>query len=254
MNGTQKLILFFGGTGQLFWQMLRQIRKGPFEWNAMFYQVYTIGISSFPVVIVTSVSIGMVMALQFGISLEKFGGTLYIPKIVSLSVIKEFGPVFTSIMIAARMGSGMTSEIGSMVVTEQIAAMQALGTSPIKKIVVPRVLGCLIALPLLCVAANTLGVLGGMTVGVIDLGLDPMFYMQKIFETIKVSDYLSGFGKTFFFALMISLFACYYGLNVSVGTKEVGFATTKSVVTSCIAIMIGDYFLTKLFWLIQVWS
>ncbi|MBC86959.1 MAG: ABC transporter permease [Bdellovibrionaceae bacterium] len=253
MTLTYRFISLIGGSSLLFKETVRQIFRGKYEWNATFYQIYAVGVASFPVVMVTTMSIGMVMALQFGIGLAKFGGSLYIPKIVSLSVIKEFGPVFASIMVAARVGSGMTSEIGSMVVTEQVNAIQALGTSPIKKIVVPRVVGLFIALPVLCVAANILGVLGGFIVGVHDLGLDPMFYYQKIFETLKVSDYLSGFGKTFFFALMISVFACYYGLNVKVGTKEVGYATTKSVVTSCIAIMIGDYFLTKLFWLFEVW-
>ncbi len=254
MNLLNQLINLIGGASILFKEVIRQIFRGKYEWNATFYQIYAVGIASFPVVMITTTSIGMVMALQFGIGLSKFGGTLYIPKIVTVSVIKELGPVFASIMVAARVGSGMTSEIGSMVVTEQISAIQALGTSPIKKIVVPRVVGCFIALPILCVMANILGILGGLIVGVHDLGLDPLFYYQKIFETVKVADYLSGFGKTFFFAIIVSVFACYYGLNVKIGTKEVGFATTKSVVTSCIAIMIGDYFLTKLFWLFQLWA
>lgn len=246
-------VTFFGQNTVLFQEFLKELFRGQIDWKAVFHQVAYIGSKSLPVVLITSASIGMVMALQFGISLEKFGGTLYVPKIVSLSVIKEFGPVFTSIIIAARVGSGMTSEIGSMVVTDQVNAIRALGTSPIRKIVLPRILGCFIALPLLAVIANFVGVVGGMIVGVVDLGLDPYFYVQKIYDTLKVSDYFSGVGKTFFFAIFISLFACHYGLNVKVGTKEVGYATTKSVVTSCVAIMIGDYFLSKLFWVLTIW-
>lgn len=246
-----RTFFFFGQNGILFKEFVKELFSANPDWKAVWNQVTYVGSKSLPVVIVTSASIGMVMALQFGISLEKFGGTLYVPKIVSLSVIKEFGPVFTSIIVAARVGSGMTSEIGSMVVTDQVNAIRALGTSPVRKIVLPRILGCVIALPLLAVIANFVGVTGGLIVGVVDLGLDGNFYAQKIFETLKVYDYFSGVGKTFFFAIFISLFACHYGLNVKVGTKEVGFATTKSVVTSCVAIMIGDYFLSKMFWVLS---
>jgi phospholipid/cholesterol/gamma-HCH transport system permease protein len=195
----------------------------------------------------------MVMALQFGIGLEKFGGELYVPNIVSVSIIRELGPVFASLMLAARVGAGITSEIGSMKVSQQIDAIRALGTSPIKKIVFPRVLACLISVPLVCVVANSVGVLGGLVVGTIDLGIEPNFYFNKIISTIKFSDYISGLGKTVFFALFISIPACYYGLRAKGGTQGVGQATTKSVVTSSIFIVVGDFFLTKLFYLIERW-
>ncbi|MCB0384629.1 MAG: ABC transporter permease, partial [Bdellovibrionales bacterium] len=111
----------------------------------------------------------------------------------------------------------------------------------------------LVAVPMICVVANTVGVLGGLLVGAIDLGLDPHFYFQKVVSTIKIADYVSGLGKTFFFALFISIPACYYGLSVRGGTQGVGQATTKSVVTASILIMVGDFFLTKLFFLIERW-
>jgi phospholipid/cholesterol/gamma-HCH transport system permease protein len=156
-------------------------------------------------------------------------------------------------MLAARVGAGITSEIGSMKVSQQIDAIRALGTSPIKKIVFPRVLACLISVPLVCVVANSVGVLGGLVVGTIDLGIEPNFYFNKIISTIKFSDYISGLGKTVFFALFISIPACYYGLRAKGGTQGVGQATTKSVVTSSIFIVVGDFFLTKLFYLIERW-
>ncbi len=243
----------FGGAALLFYQSFHETFRKPFYFRLMLDQIYQVGITSLPLVIVTALSTGMVMALQFGLGLEKFGGKLYVPKIVSLSIVREMGPVFTSLMLAARVGAGITSEVGSMTVTQQIDAIRALGTSPLKRIVIPRVLACLITLPLLCSIANAIGIYGGMYVGAHDLGLDKEFYIQKVYQTITLTDYLSGWGKTFFFAMFISITACYFGLTVKGGTKGVGVATTKSVVTSSIFILVGDYFLTKLFWVIEQW-
>ena len=248
-----RFLKFVSALAHLTHQVFKGIFKSRIEFDLLVDQIFQIGIKSLPLIFVTTASIGMVMALQFGISLEKFGGKIYVPKVVSLSIIRELGPVFASMMLAARVGSGMTSEIGSMVVTEQISAIRALGTSPIQKIVIPRVLGCFIALPILCVLANLFGVVGGMVVGVNDLGLDLGFYLQKASQTIGMSDYISGISKSFFFSFFISIPACYYGLNIKGGTKGVGLSTTKSVVTACVLIMIGDYFLTKLFWVFETW-
>ncbi len=253
MNRDISIIQLLGGTAQLGWLTFRELFRPPFYPKLLCDQIFRIGIQSLPLVFITAASTGMVMALQFGLGLEKFGGKLYVPKIVSLSIVRELGPVFTCLMLAARVGAGITSELGSMTVTQQIDAIRALGTSPIKKIVIPRVLACLIAIPILVVFANAIGILGGLIVGMNDLGLDPLFYAQKIFETIILSDYFSGMIKTPVFALFIALIACYFGLNVTGGTQGVGSATTRSVVTSSIFILIGDYFLTKLFWMVYAW-
>lgn len=248
-----EILMLLGGAALLTSQVFNELRRRPLYLRLIIEQVYQIGIRSIPLVLVTAASTGMVMALQFGLGLEKFGGKLYVPKIVSLSIVREMGPVFTSLMLAARVGAGITSEIGSMAVTQQIDAIRALGTSPIKKIVIPRVLATMVALPLLCALSNALGIYGGMIVGVHELGLDSEFYMQKVYSTISIADYMSGFGKTFFFAFFISVVACYFGLTVRGGTQGVGMATTKSVVTSSILILVGDYFLTKLFWVLEQW-
>lgn len=242
-----------GGTGILTATAFREVFKPPFYMRLLLEQIFQIGVRSIPLVLVTAGSTGMVMALQFGLGLEKFGGKMYVPKIVSLSIVREMGPVFTSIMLAARVGAGITSEIGSMKVTQQIDAIRALGTSPLKTIVIPRILATLISLPLLVAIANGLGIYGGLIVGTSELGLDPEFYMQKVFQTITIADYMAGFGKTFFFAFMIAIVACYFGLSVKGGTQGVGLATTRSVVTSSICILVGDYFLTKIFWVIEQW-
>lgn len=242
-----------GGTAVLAKQVLTDLFRPPYYLRLLVEQLYFIGLKSLPLLLVTTLSTGMVMALQFGMGLEKFGGKMYVPKIVSLSIIRELGPVFSSLMLAARVGAGITSEIGSMTVTQQIDAIRALGTSPIKKIVIPRVVATFISLPLLVSLSSIVGIAGGLIVGANDLGLDPQFYMQKVFATITVTDYLSGLLKTFFFAIFISVPACYFGLTVRGGTKGVGMATTRSVVTSSILILVGDYFLTKFFWIIEQW-
>jgi len=251
---TQDLLNFVGGNAILTQQITREILKRPIYFELWLTQIQSVGVKSLPLIIVVAISVGMVMALQFGIGLEKFGGKLYIPKLVSVSIIRELGPVFASLMFAARVGAGITSEVASMVVTQQIDAIRALGTSPIKKIVIPRVVACLIALPILSVFANTIGVLGGLLVGSFDLGLDPGFYFQKIRESVNLADYFSGIGKTFFFAFFVAVPSCYYGLNVKNGTRGVGIATTKAVVAASILILIGDYFLTKFFWIFETWK
>lgn len=244
---------FWGGLGILTGQVVRETFKGKIYWKLVIEQIYQVGYRSTPLILVTSGSIGMVMALQFGLGLEKFGGKLYVPKLVAATILREIGPMFTSLMFAARIGAGIASEIGSMTVTQQIDAIRALGTSPIKKIVIPRVLACLIALPALVAFANIVGNLGSLVVGATELKLDPNFYYLKIMSTASLDDYLSGFAKSFFFACFISLSSCYFGLNVKNGAKEVGIATTKAVVVSSIMILVGDFFLSKLIWILTKW-
>ncbi len=253
MSVVRDLIRFMGGTAILTKQVISEGLRPPLYLRLITEQIQSIGLMSLPLVLITALSTGMVMALQFGLGLEKFGGKMYVPKIVSLSIIRELGPVFTSLMMAARVGAGITSELGSMKVTQQIDAIRALGTSPIKKIVIPRVIACIICVPLLAAIANLVGIGGGLLVGWSELNLTPAFYWQKVLETITLVDYMSGMGKTFFFALFIALPACYFGLNVSGGTRGVGVATTTSVVTASILILVGDYFLTKAFWIIEQW-
>jgi phospholipid/cholesterol/gamma-HCH transport system permease protein len=248
------ILQFIGGVGYLARDLFRELFKGKFEFNLFMEQIYQIGTRSLPLIALTALCEGMVMTLQFGIGLSKFGGQPYVPKIVSLSILREMGPVFTSLMIAARVGAGIASEVGSMVVSQQVDAMRALGTSPIKKIVVPRVLACMLTLPILGTLANIIGVTGAAVVGHMELRLDSGFFIQKVFSTIHVADYYSGVGKTLVFAALISLLSCYYGLNVKEGAKEVGISTTRAVVMTSILILVGDFFLTKLFWVFETWN
>lgn len=249
----QEPLEFLGGVAILARDTFNEVRNRPFYGSLLVDQIYLVGVKSLPLILITALSTGMVMSLQYGLGLEKFGGKPYVPRLVASTILREMGPVFTSLMLAARVGAGMASEIGSMVVTQQIDAIRALGTSPIKRIVIPRVLACLIVLPLLVSIANLVGNFGGLVVGSAELSLDAQFYYRRVLETSNLKDYIAGFGKTFFFAIFIAMPACYFGLNVKNGTKEVGIATTKAVVTASLLILVGDFFLSKLFWVIEKW-
>ncbi len=249
-----RTIKYFGGISLLFQKSCLEILSKPLYFSLTIQQVYHIGSRSLPLVLVTSTAIGMVMTLQFGLGLQKFGGTLYVPRIVSVSLVRELSPVFTGLMIAGRVGAGIASEIGSMAVTQQIDAMRALGTSPIKKIVIPRLLGTMISLPILTIFSNVVGLLGGIIIGATELNLAPEFYFNKIFETVTLIDYMSGLTKSFIFAIIIALSGCYYGFQVREGTRDVGFATTRTVVMSSILVLIVDFFLTKIFFIWEKWN
>jgi len=246
-----EMLQFTGGVGLLTNEILKELFSTRLYWKLLAEQIYQVGVRSTPLVVITAVSTGMVMSLQFGLGLEKFGGKMYVPKLLAVTILREMGPMFTSLMVAARVGAGFASEIGSMVVTQQIDAIRALGTSPIRKIVIPRVLATLIVLPVLVAFSNIVGNAGGLFIGALELKLDPSFYLLKVLSTSSLSDYLSGFAKSFFFALIISIPSCYFGLTVKNGTKEVGIATTKAVVVSSIMILVADFFLSKLFWIVE---
>lgn len=249
MNRFKLIIHFLGGIVLLFRDMVLEIKTKPFYFKLLLQQIYEIGWKSLPIVFVTSACSGMVLTLQFGLTLEKFGGKMYSPKILSLSIFREFGPVFTALILAGRVGAGMTAEIGAMKVTQQIDALLALGTSPIKRIVIPRFLGGLVAIPCLCLFSCFVSILFGVLVGHFELNLDPFYFIYKVLDTSKLHDFVSGYMKTYFFSSFIILTACYFGLKVSQGTYEVGNATTNSVVFSSVLIVLGDYLLTKFYWM-----
>jgi phospholipid/cholesterol/gamma-HCH transport system permease protein len=246
-RSTLALIHFAGGYALLCFQMAREIVRRPLYLNLIIDQILFIGVQSLVLVSVTALATGSVMALQFGAGLQKFGGTLYVPKLAALSILREMGPVFTSLLVAGRIGSGIAAEVGSMKVTQQIDAIRALGTSPIKRIVIPRVVASMIALPLLTLLADYIGLFGAMMVSKYELNINTEFFMAKIIETLRIADLFTGMTKTIVFAFFISVTACWKGLNTEGGTQGVGNSTTWVVVTSSIFIMISDFFLTKIF-------
>jgi phospholipid/cholesterol/gamma-HCH transport system permease protein len=242
---------FLGGAFNLFYASLRSLFRPPFYWNLLLEQCYSLGVKSLSIAFITAVSTGMVMSIQFGYGLERFGGKLYVPKVVGLSIMRELGPVLTCLMLAGRVGAGIAAEVGSMKVTQQIDAIRALGTDPIKRIVIPRVLAMTLMTPLVTIMADLIGIGGGMLISYAELNIHYDYYFNEGIFSLGISDFTVGIAKSVFFGLIIGLTGCYYGLKTEGGTQGVGNSTRHSVVTASILITIFDFILTKLFWIVE---
>jgi phospholipid/cholesterol/gamma-HCH transport system permease protein len=223
----------------------RAALRGRFPWREVLRQIDAIGARSTTIVLLTALFTGMVLALQTGYALERFGAKLYVGSVVGLSLARELGPVLTALMVGGRVGAGIAAEIGSMQVTEQVDAIRSLGADPVQKLVLPRVLAGTLALPLLASIANVLGVLGGLAIAVTQFQIPGSFYLQTIYRTVTVTDMLSGVSKTFAFGWIIAMVGCFVGLRASGGTVGVGRATTRAVVVASVAVLIADFFLTQ---------
>jgi phospholipid/cholesterol/gamma-HCH transport system permease protein len=234
-----------GEVYKLFVQSVHGSLTRPFYWGRLFEQIIHLGVGSLSITLVIGFVTGLVMTLQFGYGLAKFGGTLYVPAIVSLSLVKEICPIFTSLLIAGRIGSGMSAEIGAMQVTQQVDAIRALGTSPIRVLVVPRVLATVISLPLLATLSSFVGIVGGLLIAMLEFNMPVGFYINKVLNTVTLVDVFGSMAKVFFFALIIALLACYRGFKTSEGTQDVGKAAQWVVVRTSIIILISDFFLSK---------
>ena len=243
----EEAFYYLGGVADLATQTIQQFIRGPIDRGVVIAQFDQIGVRSISIVAITSLFIGMVLALQTAYSLADFGGALLIGKVVSLSLIRELAPVLMALMVGGRVGAGIAAELGTMKVTEQIDALRALATNPVRKLVVPRVLATTIMMPLLTLLACFIGIMGGLVIAVGSLHLSSNFYIRSVIETVKYNDLASGVGKTFFFGFTIGLIACYNGLRTTGGADGVGRSTTATVVTASITVLILDFFLTKLF-------
>jgi phospholipid/cholesterol/gamma-HCH transport system permease protein len=251
MNGfvssIDSMLRYLGGISELTAQTAARSLRRPFEGRSLLVQFEQIGFRSVSIVVVTALFIGMVLALQTAYALQDFGGKLFIGKVVSLSLVRELAPVLMALMVGGRVGAGITAELGTMKVTEQIDALRAFATDPVRKLVVPRVLATVVMMPLLTTIACAVGIFGGMIIAVVTLNLSANFYFRSVITTLQFSDLASGIGKTLFFGAAIALIACFNGLRTSGGADGVGRATTSTVVTASISILIMNFFLTKLF-------
>ena len=209
-------------------------------------QFEAIGARSSTIVLITALFTGMVLALQTGIALARFGAKPYVGAVVGLSLARELGPVLTALMVGGRVGAGITAEIGAMQVTEQVDAIRSMGADPVQKLVLPRVLAATFALPLLTVLADVIGVLGGLVLAWSQFGIDPSFYLQTITNTVQLGDFFSGILKTFVFGWLIAMIGCFTALQTTGGTVGVGQATTRTVVAASIGVLVTDFFLTQL--------
>jgi phospholipid/cholesterol/gamma-HCH transport system permease protein len=218
----------------------------PFYARDLVEQMDYIGIGSLTVVVLTGLFTGAVLALQSGITLDQFGARSLVGRLVSASMIKELGPVLTALMITGRVGSGIAAELGSMGVTEQINALRALGTDPVRKLVVPRVLAGIVMVPILTVISDGIGIVGGWLIAAWELDVASGVYWHSIFESIWIQDVWMGLIKPFFLGLAIVTIGCHVGLNTRGGTQGVGRATTKAVVVASVVVLAVDFFISKL--------
>ncbi|MCD6098433.1 ABC transporter permease [bacterium] len=209
-----------------------------------------IGVRSIVIVLLTSFFTGMVLALQTGRELAVYGAKMYVGTVVAVAMLRELGPVLTALVIAGRVGAGITAEIGSMNVTEQIDAMRAMATDPVKRLVSTRMLAGFIVIPALAVFSVFSGIFGGLFVAISSLGVTAPFYWKTVRVALTLNDILAGLVKPFVFGVIIITVACFLGLNTTGGTEGVGRATRASVVVSSILVIVGDFFVTKLLFII----
>jgi len=236
-----------GEVAMLVYKTLYWIAKGSIDWKNTLVQMVEVGARSFPVIGLTSLFTGMVLALQTGTSFSNiFNEPVYVGTIVGFSLVKEVGPVLTAVVISGRVGASIAAELGTMKVTEQLDALYTLGTNPVKYLAVPRFLACALMVPLLTIIANVIGVLGGLLVAVYSYNIPSSVYWDEIFNFMDNMTLLHGLIKSVVFGLIIVTTACYKGFNCEGGAEGVGKATTGAVMVATVLILISDYFLSTL--------
>ncbi len=241
-----------GETALLFGSTIAGLVSGPYYVRSWFAQMFEIGNRSLPVVLVTAGFSGAVFALQTWEGFAKFGATGLVGFAVARGMTRELVPVMASLMVAGRAGSAMAAEIGTMMVTEQVDALKTMAVDPVRYLVVPRVLAAALMLPILVVIGDLMGIFGGYAVAVRMLGAAPTAYWNSSFDFLDIQDVAGGLLKASLFGIMIALFSCARGFRTSGGAQGVGRATTGAMVTSSMAILVSDFFLTKL--LLSLWN
>jgi len=229
----------------MIWKSGRAAVTRPFYFRDIVEQFDVIGVGSITVVLLTGMFTGMVLALQSGITLDQFGARSMVGRLVSASMVKELGPVLTGLIVAGRVGSGIAAELGSMMVTEQIAALRALGTDPIRKLVLPRILAGLVMVPLLTIVSVGIGMVGAWIVTVTQLKVASSVYWNSVVAGLYVQDVWMGIIKPFFIGFTIASIGCHVGMRTRGGTQGVGRATTNAVVSASVAVIAVDFLVTK---------
>ncbi|HPN88888.1 MAG TPA: ABC transporter permease [Candidatus Omnitrophota bacterium] len=243
-------VSYIGELAILFSQTLYWAVVPPMKGERILTQAKRVGPESFFIAALIAFFIGMIMALQMANQMVKLSAEIYIPSVVAISLTRELAPVLTSLIVAGRIGAGITAEIGTMTVTEQVDALKVFAVNPVKYLVVPRFLALTVMLPLLTIFADLIGMLGGFVICIYKLGISPALYMTMILESLTVKDVMTGLIKTICFGAIIALVGCQQGLNVKAGAEGVGKATTMSVVLSFIFIIIADCLFTTMFYFI----
>jgi len=235
-----------GGGTVLAWQVFTRGLRRPFEWSALRYQIEHIGVRSTSIGTLTALFAGMVLSVQFGYFMAKFGIAYAIGRVLALSVLRELGPVLTALTVGGRVGSGIAAELGSMQVTEQIDAIRALGADPVKKLVVPRVFAAMICLPIITVFADVVGLVAGAVIANVSYAISYEEFYRQALEAVVLADFTSGVFKAMIFGLLIGVVGCYKGFQTTGGTEGVGRSTTETVAISAIGGLLSDLLMTQL--------
>jgi phospholipid/cholesterol/gamma-HCH transport system permease protein len=237
---------WYGGVGLLTVQVARNLALPRRYLWLVVREIDAIGVGSMAVALTAALFTGMVLALQSAVNMARFGAENYVGPVVALSILRELGPVLTAILVGGKVASGITAELGSMKVTEQIDALRAIGVNYIKKLVVPRLLAAVLVFPLVTIMADAVGLLGGMLVVVFERNVDAYLYWNTIAYWVVIKDFLSGIAKSVVFGALVTLIGCYNGLATEGGTEGLGRSTTSTVVQVAMGVIISDFFLTKL--------
>lgn len=245
MNPITRFIFELQEMTNLAWRAIKGLRKRPRYVSEMINQMDQIGVGSTGIVLLTGFFTGGVLILQSYPTLQYYGAQSNAGQGIAASLIRELGPVLAALMVAGRVGSAISAELGSMVVSQQIDAMRALGTSPVRKLVTPRIVALLITLPMLTIGADIAGLVGGGLVAKQLYGLDVNIYISSVRTGTNINDLVAGIIKPLFFGGIIGLISCYRGLSTTGGTVGVGHSTTQAVVSSSISVIVADFFLSK---------
>ena len=236
-----------GGMALLGAQGLWAMITPPWGFRDWMRQMESVGVQSLLVGAVTTMFTGMVLALQTAYSLPALGVKYYIGMLVSKSLVRELGPVLIALVVGGRIGAGITAELGTMTVTDQISALRSMAVDPNRELVAPRIGATIIMLPVLTILGDAMGILGGLLIAVLHLNISASFYWADVTDALTLGDVAGGVGKAVFFAVFVTVVACYNGLNARGGADGVGRATTHTVVVASILVLISDFFLTQLF-------
>jgi phospholipid/cholesterol/gamma-HCH transport system permease protein len=243
----RRTVEWYGGVGLLTRQVFRSLALPPKYFRLIVQEIEVMGVRSLGVALTAAIFTGMVFTIQSAVNMGRFGAESYVGPVAALALLRELGPVLTAILVGGKVASGITAELGSMKVTEQIDALRTLGVNYIKRLVVPRVLAALIVFPLLTVLADAVGVLGGMLIMFLERGADMYAYWNITTYWVVPKDFLTGVGKAVFFGVIVTLIGCYNGLSTQGGTEGLGRATTATVVHVTMGVIVSDFFITKLF-------
>jgi phospholipid/cholesterol/gamma-HCH transport system permease protein len=218
-----------------------------FDTPEFIYQVEQLGVRSLAIAAATAIFVGIVMTIQFAVSMEAFGAKDTLGRVIAVSEARELAPSLTALVVGSRIAAGIAAELGSMSVTEQVDAIRALGADPIRKLVVPRLISCILIMPLITFVAFILGMLSSMLVAALSYGIPMTFFFSTALDSLKLNDFASGVSKTPFFGFLIAILGCHFGLQTRGGTEGVGRSTTRSVVVVSISILMADALLTQIF-------